>query len=179
MLENALAIATEAHKEQKRKWGTQAPYITHPIRCAEKAKELGLPEYVQAAMYLHDVIEDIAIPTNTVEYWSNRIVNECGQKVLDLVWELTNPSDTQEWLDSHPNPKRVEKWEANLTHLKVISDVAKCCKMIDRLDNVANSSAGPYKWRQKYKPESMELLSVCRHVNENLAKELEIAIEML
>ena len=164
IIENALAIATEAHKDQFRKWGSQAPYITHPIRCVEKAKELGLPEYVQAAMALHDVVEDIAIPTNTIKMWEDRIREGCGQDVLDLVWELTNPSDRPEFLAANPNPKRIEEWNANLEHIKHCSEVAKICKMIDRNDNISSTEDAPARWRQKYLPESRELLAACKDI---------------
>ncbi len=180
MIEIALKIATDAHQGVMRKWGANEPYITHPIRCVAKAKSLGYPEFVQCALALHDVGEDVAIPTNTVPYWEQRIKSELspiGESVLALVWELTNISDTREWIDAHPNPKRIEKWAVNLAHIKEISDLAKACKMIDRIDNLSGNI--PHKMLQKYLPESRDLLEVCRHTDDRLAKELEEAIRKL
>lgn len=172
-------IAREAHKEQKRKWGNQEPYIVHPEWCATKAREIGADEVVQAAMYCHDVFEDIAIPTNTVELWEHRIKEECGQEVVDLCWELTNISDTKEWMAENPNPKRSEKWTVNLAHIRQISDRAKRCKMIDRLANILTMDGAPYRMKQKYVPESKELLAACRYADEDLGLELEEAIKAL
>jgi (p)ppGpp synthase/HD superfamily hydrolase len=176
---NAERIAREAHKDQGRKWGAQEPYITHPEWCANKAKEIGADEVEQAAMWLHDVLEDIAIPTNRVNYWAGRIEEECGSEVLARCWELTNVSDTPEWMGRNPNPRRSEKWAVNLAHIRTISDKAKRDKMIDRLANVLTMGHAPRRMIQKYIPESRELLAACRHVDEALGSELEQAIDAL
>ena len=190
VVDNLISLATEAHKNQFRKWGSQAPYITHPIRCVAKAKQLRLPEYVQAAMAGHDILEDVAIPTNTIKEWEQKIIKDGGQDVLDLVWELTNPSDRPEFLAANPNPKRIEKWNLNLEHIKHCSPMAKICKMIDRDDNLRSVDDAPVKWRQKYFPESRELLAACKDdirdelnslsvANSLIAEELEQAIERM
>lgn len=176
---SAEQIAREAHKEQKRKWGNNEPYIVHPEWCADKARQMGCDETVQAAMWLHDVIEDIAIPTNTTELWEHRIAEECGKEVLALVWELTNISDTKEWMAAHPDPKRSEKWAVNLAHIHQISERAKRCKMIDRLANILTMDGAPYRMKRKYLPESLELLAACRYVDEQLGQELEDALKDL
>jgi (p)ppGpp synthase/HD superfamily hydrolase len=176
---NAEKIARQAHKEQRRKWGEQEPYIVHPEWCANKAREIGASEVEQAAMWLHDVLEDIAIPTNTVEFWEQCIRDGCGDEVLARCWELTNISDTPEWMEKHPNPKRSEKWAVNLAHIRTISDAAKRDKMIDRLANVLTMGHAPHRMKQKYVPESRELLAACRYVDEALGAELEEAINKL
>ena len=175
----ASVIAQYAHRNQKRKWGEQAPYITHPQWCANKARELGCGPIVQAAMWLHDVIEDIAIPENDIEHYEKLIADNCGIEVLHLCWELTNVSDTPEWMAAHPNPRRYEKWQVNLAHLKEVSDSTKLCKMIDRLHNVRSMVDAPRRMKEKYVPESRELLQVCRHTNTELADELQLAINEL
>lgn len=179
IVENAKKIAYEAHKDQRRKWGNQEPYIVHPEWCANKAKELGYDEIEQATMWLHDVFEDIAIPTNSVEYWETRILNECGQEVVDRCWELTNTSDTKEWMEKHPDPSRAEKWAANLAHIHSISDKAKRNKMVDRLANILTMDGAPHRMKQKYVPESRQLLAACRYADEALGHELEAAINAL
>lgn len=179
IIQAASVIAQYAHRNQKRKWGEQAPYITHPQWCANKAAQLGCNEVIQATMWLHDVIEDIAITEDLVEHYEKLIVDNCGKEVLELCWELTNRSDLPEWTKSHPNPRRYEKWQANLEHLKQVSDSAKLCKMIDRLHNVRSMQDAPRRMKEKYIPESRELLQVCRHTNTALAEELELAINEL
>ena len=179
MIDNAKTIASVAHRDQKRKWGEQAPYIIHPQWCANKAEELGCSAIIQAAMWLHDVIEDIAIPENRICHYENLIRENCGDEVVDLCWELTNPSDMPEWVARNPNPRRYEKWAVNLEHLKIVSDTAKLCKMIDRLHNVRSMQDAPRRMKEKYVPESRELLEVCKHTNQELAQELELAINEL
>lgn len=53
----ACSYATTAHAGQLRKF-LDEPYILHPVRCAVRAAEYGLPVHVQEACLLHDVIED-------------------------------------------------------------------------------------------------------------------------
>ncbi len=175
----AESLAREAHKTQRRKWGAEEPYIVHPEWCANKAKEIGASEVEQAAMWLHDVIEDIAIPTNTVKQWEDRIREGCGQEVLDRCWELTNISDTPEWMAINPNPRRSEKWAVNLAHIRTLSVEAKRDKMIDRLANVLTMGGAPSRMKQKYVPESRDLLAACRYVDEKLGAELEEGIDRL
>jgi len=52
-VKKALALATKYHKGQTR-WGGE-PYITHPIRIAEKFSDMPV---LQCIALLHDVIED-------------------------------------------------------------------------------------------------------------------------
>jgi (p)ppGpp synthase/HD superfamily hydrolase len=67
--ELALEVATEAHKNKKRKFGKDEgkPYIIHPKRVAEKV--IGVEK---AVAYLHDVIEDHYQDGYTFEYLSNK-----------------------------------------------------------------------------------------------------------
>ena len=180
IVDKAIEIARDAHKGVFRKWSkTNDLYVVHCQRCVKKAKQLGYDEIEQAAMAVHDVFEDVAIPTNTVPYWEGRIRDECGQEVVDRCWELTNTSDTKEWMEKNPNPSRAQKWAANLAHIRVISDKAKRDKMIDRNDNVQDMANAPLRMKQKYIPESRELLAECRYTDEILGNELEQAIDAL
>lgn len=182
-MSNAIRLASEiaasAHKGQFRKWGSQAPYITHPTWCVAKATELGLPETAIAALWLHDVIEDVAIPNDCVEFYEKKINADCGQSVVDLCWELTNVSDMPQWIHDHPNPRRHEKFSANLEHIRSISDLAKQCKLIDRLHNVISMFDAPARMKMKYIPESRQILEVCKHTNRELAEELSRQIDAL
>ncbi len=57
--ELAKDVATKAHDGQF--YGTGDPYIMHPTQTADLAKRLGYGDTVQAACYLHDVLEDTGV----------------------------------------------------------------------------------------------------------------------
>ena len=55
-LSRAIALASEAHKNQQDKQG--APYILHPLRVMMALRNDGLNEIHQIIGVLHDVVED-------------------------------------------------------------------------------------------------------------------------
>lgn len=59
LIELAKAVATKAHEGQL--YGTGDPYIIHPAQTVNLAKRLGYSDKVQAACYLHDILEDTAV----------------------------------------------------------------------------------------------------------------------
>src|SRR5688572_2926151 len=64
LIERAYAVAEGAHEGQSRKSGE--PYITHPIAVAQIITDLGLPDTVIAAAFLHDVVEDTLVSLEDV-----------------------------------------------------------------------------------------------------------------
>lgn len=175
IVENITKIATEAHKGQFRKWTKeQTPYIVHPLRVADKISKLKNTNVDDiAGAIAHDLIEDVAIPQNKVEYYKDLIIKECNETVWNLILELTNPSASPEW----DNKPRKEKREKDWAHIRTISDRAKRIKLADRIDNLRDVSFIPTKLLQKYLLESEVLLEICGYVDELLAKELKEAIE--
>jgi (p)ppGpp synthase/HD superfamily hydrolase len=65
-LDFAIAFATAAHGEQKRKF-TDEPYIVHPLRVAKAVKAAGGDTAQQIAAVLHDVVEDTPVTIEEVE----------------------------------------------------------------------------------------------------------------
>ena len=61
VLDRALIVAAQAHKEQLRK-GTAIPYIVHPAHVAMVLLKYQFPEEVVVAAVLHDVVEDTDVP---------------------------------------------------------------------------------------------------------------------
>jgi (p)ppGpp synthase/HD superfamily hydrolase len=77
VLDRALVIAAQAHKEQLRK-GTAIPYIVHPAHVAMVLLKYQFPEEVVVAAVLHDVVEDSDTPLS-------QISEEFGPAVARLV----------------------------------------------------------------------------------------------
>src|SRR5208283_3537210 len=73
-LQEAIKLATEAHKGQVDKSGND--YITHPLRVMENLKQHG--ETVQIAGVLHDVVEDTRVLLKEIE-------EKFGKEVADIV----------------------------------------------------------------------------------------------
>lgn len=79
-VQTALAFATEAHKDQKRRSGE--PYIEHPVATALYLANINLDSTTLAAALLHDVIEDTDITKAELE-------KEFGADVAKLVDGVT------------------------------------------------------------------------------------------
>lgn len=137
MIQNALAMASLYHRNQKRKY-TGEPYIEHPKLVAkiitdymEACDDIPLFAFdpmdysvIQSAALLHDTIED----TNATY---EEIQKVFGKSVCDLVYFLTDdltPKDGNRKL-------RKEKY---LEKLLDSPYEAKCLKIADVLANVRN-----------------------------------------
>jgi len=166
-VKNAIAIAFSAHEGQYRKYGDKVPYIQHPLRVAFKVSRAmnGLIIPVAAAV-LHDVLEDTDTPPHVIS-------NACGDDVLWLVQELTNPSK----LPEHRKKPRAERKRIDREHLKQVSHSAQIIKLCDRIDNLHDVSEGPADFRKLYAQESRLLLEVLSGANKELEDELLAAIE--
>lgn len=77
MEQQAKAFAIKAHEGQFRK-SSNLPYITHPIRVAERLKQEGFSDELLCAAYLHDVVEDTPYKIEDIE-------KMFGKKVAQLV----------------------------------------------------------------------------------------------
>lgn len=87
----AAAFSVRAHEGQVRT-GTQFPYVVHPIGVAHLLRE-HYPdnEYLEAAGYLHDVIEDTPVTLQEIEerfgwpvaYLVNAVTRKPGWKLSD------------------------------------------------------------------------------------------------
>jgi (p)ppGpp synthase/HD superfamily hydrolase len=77
LVDRALRRAADAHRHQTRK-GTDHPYVQHPAAVALILARLGYGEPVLAAALLHDVVEDTAVPLDSIR-------SEFGDEVAALV----------------------------------------------------------------------------------------------
>lgn len=82
--EAAKAFATERHEGQTRRDGT-TPFITHPVRVAQRLLDAGVNKAeILAAALLHDIIED----TTTKR---DEVFARFGPRVASLVEEVSRP----------------------------------------------------------------------------------------
>ena len=88
LVKRALAFATLAHGDQKRKY-TGVPYIVHPIEVMEIVKTVPHDDEMLAAALLHDVVEDTDV---TIE----EILAAFGDDVASLVADLTDVSKPED-----------------------------------------------------------------------------------
>lgn len=144
----AAHFAAGKHKGQYRKDG-RTPYISHPVRAANiLAREGGVddPELI-AATFFHDLLED-------TESTHSELASEFGQRVADLVKELTNPTSG-------------DKKAAQLA--KEYSPAAATIKIADKIANLRDIlSAPPPDWdaarKRRYFEHANELVQrIGRH----------------
>jgi (p)ppGpp synthase/HD superfamily hydrolase len=133
LVERALQIAIEAHKDQRRK-SDGSPYIAHPIMVAYSLLEQGFSQEVIAAGLLHDVLEDTPYPAEGIE----KLV---GKKVLDIV-RAVSYDETLTW---------EEKKDKYIETLRNSSIEAKAVSIADKIHNLrslldAHSRFGPIVW---------------------------------
>jgi guanosine-3',5'-bis(diphosphate) 3'-pyrophosphohydrolase len=165
MHDAVVELANRAHAGQVRKYNGN-PYITHPIRVANAARQHGMSDQAVQAAILHDVLED----TNVGE---DEIRALCGEQVLRLVKELTNPSHRPE----NKGKSRAARKAMDREHLRAASREAKQLKLLDRIDNLLEMAGAPSGFRRLYIEESNQLLAVIRDADEVLATRLEETID--
>lgn len=135
-LENAIILATKAHKGQVDKGGQ--PYILHPLRVMLNMNT----EETRIIAVLHDVVEDTNIELTTLkEYgYSDEVI-----KAIDALTRLPEENYTN-------FIKRVKE-----------NDLAKLVKMADIDDNsninrISNPTEKDYKRIKKYNKALNELI---------------------
>jgi (p)ppGpp synthase/HD superfamily hydrolase len=151
----ALAFATKAHAGVSRKW-TGEPYVKHPERVAAKIAALGLGPEMIAAAYLHDVVEDTEVTSET-------LVSEFGPVVAGLVAEVTKPVV--------PGNRAARK-AAYRAHLAASSTEGATIKLADMLDNSSDVAERDWAFSLVYLPELREELAVLGHGHPALLAEL-------
>ena len=155
LAKRALAYATEAHGEQKRKY-TGAPYIEHPIAVAKIVATVPHDEAMIAAAYLHDVVEDT--PKTLAD-----ILAEFGGDVARLVAELTDISK-----DADGN-RRLRK-SIDRMHNAAASARGQTIKVADLIDNAIDIQANDPNFAVVYMREKSALLEVMTRADESLLK---------
>ena len=88
--EKAKDFAIHAHMGQVRKSEPDKPMIIHPISVGQLLEEYGYDDYVVAAGYLHDVVED-------TKYTILDIEKEFGNDIANLVMGASEPDKSLSW----------------------------------------------------------------------------------
>src|SRR5690625_3415242 len=118
MKQQAKNFAEKAHKGQLRK-ASDTPYITHPIRVAERLENAGFSEEVVSAGYLHDVVED-------TPYEMEDIHQLFGPHVAELVAAHTEDK-SKSWK---------ERKQHTINTIKHAGKEVKYLIIADKLDNL-------------------------------------------
>jgi (p)ppGpp synthase/HD superfamily hydrolase len=109
-------VATHAHHKQVRKY-KPIPYINHPAEVAKIIQSHGFPDYMIAAAWLHDVVEDTDLTIADLQI-------HFDHRVTDLVVELTNTAKPED------GTRRV-RMGINQARLAKISEKGQTIKLVD------------------------------------------------
>lgn len=137
MIDRAVSLAAQAHKDQKDKAGK--PYILHVLRVA---MNFAASDEMFAGAVLHDTVEDTFDSENPVTI--QRIHDEFGEEVAGLVTTLTRrKAGMQAFIPFEETEDKVtfftvsedESYDAYLKRIKA-SPAATAIKIADLNDNL-------------------------------------------
>ncbi len=165
-VEDARRFATLAHAGQFRKYNGQ-PYHVHTRRVGIRVLQLGLPTYAAAAAHAHDILEDC----KQITY--DHLEDVIGSAAAELVRRLTNPSKRFSHLT------RAEKKKMDREHIAEQSVVARCVKLLDRIDNVNDMALAPAADQRRYARESRLLLNALAGTHSFLERELHESLRVV
>lgn len=142
--------AQKAHQGQLRDGGD--PYITHPRRVQMKLKEYGLPEYVQIAGLLHDVLEDTSLTQENIKAIFGLMVNR-------LVLGMTKCPGVS--------------YHSQLRDCAEKDPYIIMVKMADRIDNITTMSCWAPNRIERYLEDTEELINqvivpVIQHIEDEI-----------
>lgn len=154
--DKATVFATKAHEGQVRKY-TGEPYINHPCEVVEIVRSVSHNEFMLAAAWLHDVVEDT--PVTLWEIWK-----EFGFHVACLVEELTDISKPED------GNREVRKAVDRL-HTANASPSAKTIKLADLISNTGSIVEFGKGFAKIYLAEKRLLLDFLQEGDEKLWKQ--------
>ncbi len=153
MIQKAYKIATDAHKDQKRKSGE--PYIIHPLCVAIILADLEMDKETIASGLLHDVVEDTAM---TLEDTTREFGSEVAF-LVDGVTKLTQLSWDKDKVEIQAENLR-KMFLAMAKDIRVI-----IIKLADRLHNMRT---GEFWKPEKQKEKARETLEIYAPIADRL-----------
>ena len=153
MVEKAYKVATEAHKDQKRKSGE--PYIIHPLCVAIILADLEMDKETIEAGLLHDVVEDTVMSLDD-------LTREFGSEVSFLVDGVTKLTQLN-W-----DKDKVEIQAENLR--KMFLAMAKDIRVIiiKLADRLHNMRTGQFWKPEKQKEKARETMEIYAPIADRL-----------
>lgn len=150
LIKKAFNVASEAHKEMRRKSGE--PYIYHPLEVALICvEEIGLGTTSIIAALLHDVVEDTDMELEDIE-------REFGVKVAQIIDGLTKIAGVFDYGSS----QQAENFRKML--LTLSDDVRVILiKLADRLNNMRTLDSMPRHKQLKIGSETKYLYAPLAH----------------
>lgn len=145
-IDSALAFATEAHKDQKRRY-TGEPYVDHCVCVAIEVSNIIEDEEVIMAALLHDTLED----TDTTH---DQLVERFGERVANIVLDLTDVYTKQYF----PELNRVERKKREANRLAAVCAEAKLIKTYDLMQNAIEIEQYDPKFAPVYFKERIDIL---------------------
>ena len=144
----AVVMASNAHKNQKRKSGE--PYIIHPIEVAKLSVEMGLDFEAVCAALLHDVVEDTEVSLVEIE-------ENFGKNISSMVDALTKISAIK--VVSSESKDRSAKAETLRKMMLAMSRDIRVIliKLCDRLHNLRTINVLSSDRRHRIANETMEI----------------------
>ncbi|MEE9228021.1 MAG: bifunctional (p)ppGpp synthetase/guanosine-3',5'-bis(diphosphate) 3'-pyrophosphohydrolase [Acidimicrobiia bacterium] len=149
-LEDAFALASEAHAGQTRRTGED--FIFHPLAVAEMIADYGLDEDTLVAALLHDTVEDTGV---TLDELRDRF----GSVVADLIDGVTK-------LDRIDFEDRDEAQAANIRKMVIaMADDVRVLvlKLADRLHNVRTLAPFDQAKQERIAKETLDIYSPLAH----------------
>lgn len=122
----AINTAAWAHRDHVRK-GTDIPYVSHVVGVMHLVSQVTDDEDVLIAALFHDILEDVP-----EEYSPQRMAEEFGDRVVELVRGVTKDSTLSSWQD---------RADAYLAHLREADDGSVLISAADKLHNLLSIHA--------------------------------------
>lgn len=158
LVEKARDLAQWAHLEQRRKY-TGEPYFNHCEGVALQLGLAGMPSWVIAAGYLHDVIEDCGITADDLR-WEFRDADD-AEAMVRLVLEVTDVSKPSDG-------NRAVRKAKDREHLARSSREGASIKCADLVDNTRSIVRHDRSFAKVYLREKRALLPVLLHAQPTL-----------